>query len=154
MLTRVFKLFVQADRSLERNRGGLGIGLTLARRLVEMHGGTIEAYSQGANRGSEFIVHLPLAAVAASAARPSGRHGASPGALRILIADDNADAADSLALMLGLLGHEVSVVYDGLQALALSREFRPDVIVLDIGMPLLTGWTPRAGCAQPPVASR
>ncbi|MGQ0620410.1 MAG: PAS domain-containing protein [Panacagrimonas sp.] len=138
MLSRVFELFVQADRSLERNRGGLGIGLTLARRLVEMHGGSIQAHSGGSNTGSEFIVRLPLADPAAAAIPPRPR-GSGSGALRILVADDNADAADGLALMLGLLGHELSVVYDGAQALALAREFRPDVVLLDIGMPLLNG---------------
>ncbi len=141
LLPRVFDLFAQGDHSLERNRGGLGIGLTLARRLVELHGGSIRAHSPGLGAGSEFVVELPLsvqAPVATNDDAPAAIKAPSAG-LRIAVADDNADAADGLAQLLDLLGHEVRVAYDGLQALALAEEFRPDVMLLDIGMPRLNG---------------
>jgi PAS domain S-box-containing protein len=139
-LSRVFGMFSQVDTSLERSRGGLGIGLTLVRTLVEMHGGTIEARSEGLGHGSEFVVRLPTAvdaprpvpAVPSAAAPANGR--------RVLIVDDNADGAESLAMMLRFAGHETEIAHDGLQAVAAADRFRPDAMLLDIGLPGLNGY--------------
>jgi CheY-like chemotaxis protein len=138
MLPRVFEMFTQIDRRLERTQGGLGIGLAIARRLVELHGGRLEAHSDGLGRGSRFTVTLPL--VAAPHARrevPDERMAA--GTRRVLVADDNRDSADSLAELLVLLGNETRVARDGEQALDVAAQFRPDVALLDIGMPKLNG---------------
>jgi PAS domain S-box-containing protein len=141
MLPRVFDLFVQADHSLARTQGGLGVGLTLVRRLVEMHGGTIEARSEGPGKGSEFIVRLPargeprpaaLSEPAAAAKKPDSR--------RVLVVDDNVDAAESAAALLRLWGHEVRTVHDGPSVLQVVREFRPHVLLLDVGLPGMTGY--------------
>ena len=125
-----------------RSQGGLGIGLTLVRRLVEMHGGKVEAHSAGLGRGSEFVVRLPALAETPRAA-PEAAKGGENGevmARRVLLVDDNADSADSLAELLRLWGHEVRAVHDASQALAAARTFRPDVAVLDIGMPDMNGY--------------
>lgn len=142
MLGRIFDLFTQVDRSHAHVGGGLGIGLTLVRRLVEMHGGTIEAHSEGPGRGSEFVVRLPLGAASsarAGAASPVLEAASPADRRRILVADDNVDAADSLAMMLDFLGHETRTSYEGDQALQMAREYHPDVMVVDIAMPKLTG---------------
>jgi PAS domain S-box-containing protein len=143
MLTRVFDMFAQLDRSHAQVRGGLGIGLTLVRRLIEMHGGTVEARSDGPGTGSEFLVHLPLAPAALPRIAPRERtalkNGSAAPRRRILVADDNVDAAESLSMMLQLCGHETRTAHDGRQALEIAREFRPDVMVLDIAMPTLGG---------------
>ena len=142
MLGRIFDLFTQVDRSHAHVGGGLGIGLTLVRRLVEMHGGKIEARSNGPGRGSEFVVQLPLAARAAAregTANPRASDAASTQRRRILVADDNVDAAESLAMMLDFMGHETRTAYEGEQALRVAREFRPDAMVVDIAMPKLSG---------------
>ncbi len=141
MLGRIFEMFTQVDRALEKTTGGLGIGLSLVKGLVEMHDGTIEARSQGEGRGSEFIVRLPVAeradqtAAAAAVVEPC-----KAARCRILVTDDNLDSAESLGMFLDLLGHEVSTANDGLQALELAERFRPEVILLDIGMPKLNGY--------------
>ena len=140
-LMSVFDLFSQVNGSLEKSHGGLGIGLTLVKSLVEMHGGTVEANSRGLGKGSEFVVQLPLAAdevpaLAEDESEPSG----PPAARRILIADDNTDAAVSLAEVLQLMGHEVRTAGDGLEAIVEAESFRPDVVLLDIGMPNLNGY--------------
>ncbi len=146
LLDRVFDLFVQADRSLDRSEGGLGIGLTLARRLVEMHGGTIHASSEGPNRGSEFVVRLPALVDAPAGPTPvaalpgEGEAHDNGGARRVLVVDDNADAADLLCDILRGLGHEVRVARDGLAALAEVASFHPEVLLLDIGLPGLDGY--------------
>src|SRR6185436_3297649 len=127
---------VQADVSLERARGGLGIGLTVVKRLVEMHGGRAEARSAGSGQGSEFIVHLPHApgAVAESSARPSrARSAARP--LKVLIVEDNKDSAETLAEILAMWGHETRVALDGPSGIEAAERFGPDVIVSDIGLP-------------------
>jgi signal transduction histidine kinase len=143
MLPRVFDLFTQIDRSLDRAEGGLGIGLTLVHRLVEMHGGTVRAFSEGLGRGSEFVVRLP-AVPAPSVVELSlnGKHSApqEAGGLRILVVDDNRDSAHSLALLLETQGHVVQTAYDGLAALEAVEEFEPDAVVLDIGLPRLNGY--------------
>jgi PAS domain S-box-containing protein len=144
MLPRVFELFVQVENAVSRSQGGLGIGLTLARSLVEKHGGTIEVRSPGLGQGSEFTVRLPLAPGAA--AGPGDREGPdrpdphrSVGR-RVLVVDDNVDAAESLAMLLRLQGHDVWVVHDGPTALRAAREARPEVMFLDIGMPVMDGY--------------
>jgi len=140
-LSSIFELFAQVDRTLEKTRGGLGIGLTLVRRLVELHGGTVEARSDGPGKGSEFVVRLPVPADRPRdhPTLPGDRPPSTPG-LRILIADDNRDGADSLAEMLKQLGHDTRTVYDGEAAVSMAQEFRPEVALLDIGMPRLNGF--------------
>jgi PAS domain S-box-containing protein len=144
MLSRIFEMFTQVDTSLERSQGGLGIGLTIAQRLVEMHGGILEAASGGPDQGSELTVRLPLAAESTAAEAEEDGEPASASqarsALRVLVVDDNNDSADSLAVWLDLVGHDVRTAYDGRQALALAQELRPDVILLDIGMPGMSGY--------------
>lgn len=137
-LPRIFEMFSQIDHSLEKSQGGLGIGLTLVRRLVEMHGGAVEARSEGPGRGSEFVVRLPIV-VEASAPQPAKKAEAPKTSLRVLIVDDNRDGADSLAMMLKVLGNETRTAYDGEDAVAAAAQFRPDVVLLDIGMPKLNG---------------
>jgi CheY-like chemotaxis protein len=142
MLSRVFDMFTQVDRSLEKAQGGLGVGLTIVKRLVEMHGGSVEAKSGGYGTGSEFIVRLPVAPPAGPG-RPDGGGGQQPrpaAGHRILVVDDNVDAAGSLAMMLKLMGHEVRTAHDGLEGVEAAAAFRPDVILLDIGMPRLNGY--------------
>jgi signal transduction histidine kinase/ActR/RegA family two-component response regulator len=146
MLTSIFDIFVQVDASRERSRQGLGIGLTLVRRLVELHGGTVEARSDGPGTGSEFIVRLPAFADQ-RAARTDGaptpasaeRRKSDLARFRILVVDDHHDAGDSLATLLRLLGHQVRVAYDGGSGLEAARVFRPQVALLDIGMPGMDG---------------
>ena len=143
MLPRVFDLFTQVDRTRQRSRGGLGIGLTLVRKLVELHGGSVKVSSAGENKGSEFQVTLPLAKTQHLASTDSTHlqhsEGAATASERILIVDDNRDAADSLAALLRCEGHSVLVGYDGTQALALIQQHRPSVMFLDIGMPGMDG---------------
>ena len=138
MLARVFDLFTQVEGPKDRIQDGLGVGLALSKRLVEMHGGTIAARSDGVGRGSEFVVRLPLAPTPAPpTAGPAPP--AQPPARRVVVADDNVDSADSLAAFLRLRGHEVRAVYDGPSALRTVADFRPEVVILDIGMPGMTG---------------
>jgi PAS domain S-box-containing protein len=140
-LPRLFEMFSQADRSLERSQGGLGIGLALVKRLVEMHGGTVEARSEGRNRGAEFIVRLPLVEETAPLPAAEGRGlEAARSALRILIVDDNRDSADSLAMLLKILGNETRTAYDGQEGVDVAGKFRPAVLLLDIGLPKLNGF--------------
>jgi PAS domain S-box-containing protein len=137
MLPRVFDMFTQGDQSLDRPEGGLGIGLTVVRHLVLLHQGTVEAHSAGPGRGSEFVVRLRVAAPSAPAAENEGLKGR---ALRVLVTDDNADAAQTLARLLAMYGHEVRVESSGPGALAALQTFVPDVILLDIGLPGLDGY--------------
>ena len=140
VMPKIFDLFTQADRSLARSEGGLGVGLTLVRRLVEMHRGSVAASSPGVGKGSEFVVRLPLAAVSDRIERTSARKEPAPPPLRMLVVEDRADSARSLALLLELLGHEVDVVADGQQALEAVERFRPAVVLLDIGLPGMDGY--------------
>jgi len=133
-------MFTQVDRDDGRTQGGLGIGLTLVKNLVEMHGGRVEASSDGPGRGSEFVVRLPLD-VGRSDRVPADRTAptATFGARRVLVVDDNRDAADSLGILLKLLGADVHVVYSGMDALDALTTYRPAVVLLDIGMPGMDG---------------
>jgi signal transduction histidine kinase/CheY-like chemotaxis protein len=142
LLPRVFDLFAQGDRSLARSEGGLGIGLTLVRGLVELHGGRVEAFSAGLGNGSEFVVRLPVPAGPAllSNGREEAQRVERQAGKRILVVDDNVDAAESLALLLRLAGHEVWTTHDGPAALGLARELRPEVVLLDIGLPGMDGY--------------
>lgn len=142
MLSRIFEMFTQVDRRLEKSHAGLGIGLTLAKRLVDMHGGTIEARSDGADRGSEFIVRLPVAqSVHPRPDTPGNDTDQSPATpCRILVADDNEDSVTTMDMMLSRVGHQVRTAPDGLEAVRVAVEFEPDVIILDIGMPNLSGY--------------
>jgi signal transduction histidine kinase len=142
MLGGVFEMFAQADQSLERAHAGLGVGLTLARRLVELHGGTLSATSEGAGRGSQFIVRLPIAAPAEGVRTPAPARASPAPATphRVLVVDDNRDFANSLALILRTQGNDVRVAHDGEAALALVDDWRPDIGFLDIGLPKLNGY--------------
>jgi CheY-like chemotaxis protein len=143
LLDNVFDLFAQGERTLDRAEGGLGIGLTLARRIVQLHGGTITAASEGPGKGAEFVVRLPRlrsevsqARAAATAPRtaPDARKG------EVLVVDDNADAAESMAMLLRLAGYEVEVEHDGIAALARATARMPDIVLLDIGLPGMNGY--------------
>ena len=141
LLPKMFDLFTQGDRSLDRSEGGLGIGLTLVRSLAEMHGGSVSASSHGPGKGSEFVVRLPAAAPTGVASDAEEEHGASPGRrVRVLVVDDNVDTANGMARLLTFSGHEVRVAHNGEEALNLAREYRPEVMLLDIGLPGMDGY--------------
>jgi len=141
LLPRIFDLFTQGARGLDRAQGGLGVGLTLARRLAQMHGGSVDAFSAGVDKGSEFVIRLPCMGLVrggeAPVAPPPARSGLS---CRILIVDDNHDAALSLATYLEMSGYEVRTAGDGRQALEVAERFVPQAVVLDIGLPILDGY--------------
>jgi PAS domain S-box-containing protein len=137
-LPTIFDMFSQVDRSVEKNAGGLGIGLALVKGLAEMHGGSVTAASGGEGRGSEFTVTLPVVAGAVGGEPDDAAPAAGP-ARRVLVVDDNRDGAESMAEMLRLLGHEVATAHDGLDAIAAAGAFRPDVVLMDVGMPRLNG---------------
>jgi signal transduction histidine kinase len=141
VMPRVFQMFAQFDGHIDRSQGGLGIGLQLVKSLVEMHGGTIEASSAGAGQGSEFVVRLPLllSSTVNAVDPPVAIETAANGRLRVLIVDDNRDNVESLRLLLALMGHNVRVALEGLEGINVANEFRPDVVLLDIGMPNLDG---------------
>jgi PAS domain S-box-containing protein len=137
---KLFEMFSQIDSA--RSEGGLGIGLALVKGLVELHGGTVEVQSEGAGHGSTFVVSIPAHAGVFPAAAAAGalRANAAPARLKVLIADDNADAADTLAVLIGMYGHEVRVAHGGRPAVSILQTFRPDVAFVDIGMPDLNGY--------------
>ena len=148
MLGRIFDSFVQEPQALDRSKGGLGLGLAIVRSLVQLHGGTVEARSEGLGKGSEFIVELPLASGAAEFEHAPGREipthaapaTASKRGTRILVVDDNQDAAESIGELLVELGHEVQLAHDGRTALEVARQFRPSICLLDIGLPVMDGY--------------
>jgi PAS domain S-box-containing protein len=142
-LPHVFEMFSQVAPALERSQGGLGIGLSLVRGLVELHGGSIEAHSGGPGMGSEFIVSLPVVDLPVQAPREQSSEGDeshSGPKCRILVVDDNRDAADSLAMLLRMMGHSLHTAHDGLEAVQAAAMFRPDVVLLDIGLPKMDGY--------------
>jgi signal transduction histidine kinase/ActR/RegA family two-component response regulator len=142
MLPKIFELFVQVDHSAAKTQGGLGIGLTLVKNLVQMHQGSVEAHSAGLGRGSEFVVRLPLATQTFNSPKTTDKSDAQTKTLgrRLLVVDDNKDAADSLAMLLRLQNHEVRVAHDGMGALEAVKNYRPEIIFLDLGMPGLDGY--------------
>jgi CheY-like chemotaxis protein/two-component sensor histidine kinase len=137
-LDRIFQMFTQVDRTPERAQGGLGIGLMLVKRLVQMHGGTVRAHSEGQGKGSTFVVRLPVTDIQAAAPEPSAS-ALSPIARKVLVVDDNRDAVESMVAVLALEGHDVTAAYDGEEAIALGNQIRPQVVLMDIGMPGMTG---------------
>jgi PAS domain S-box-containing protein len=152
MLARVFDLFTQVDRSLEKSQGGLGVGLSIVKRLVELHGGNVEARSEGYGKGSEFVVRLPVlrSVVPAQADGAGSPQARAPSRRRILVVDDNVDSARSLAMILRLMGSEVRAAHNGEEGLAAAEEFRPDLILMDIGMPRLNGYDAARRIRQQP----
>jgi CheY-like chemotaxis protein len=140
-LETVFEMFSQVDQSLEKTRGGLGIGLTIVKRLVELHGGTISVQSDGRGCGSEFVVRLPVLVESGRDEKQTATsRSVAETPRRILITDDNRDAARSLALLLQYSGHTVEMAYDGRQAIEKAGFWRPDVMLLDLGMPEMNGY--------------
>jgi CheY-like chemotaxis protein len=142
MLSRIFGLFAQVERQQERTEGGLGIGLSLVKSLTELHGGTVEAHSDGPGRGSEFVVRCPLPTDAPPQSAPVTLEepAAAERTLRVLLVDDNVDGAQSLAMLLRLWGHEVAVAHDGAAALPVAAAQRPQIALLDIGLPGMDGY--------------
>ncbi|HEV7280209.1 MAG TPA: PAS domain S-box protein [Pirellulaceae bacterium] len=142
MKDRIFEMFAQIDRSMERSYSGLGIGLTLVKRLVEMHGGTIDVRSDGRDLGSEFVVHLPAKEARSEGEATEGRpdEASAAAGLRVLVVDDNRPAADILAKVIRLLGNEARTAYDGREGVAAADDYRPDVILMDLGMPNMNGY--------------
>jgi CheY-like chemotaxis protein len=140
LLPNVFDLFTQATRSPDRSQGGLGVGLTIVRRVVELHGGTVEAASAGLGQGSEFVMHLPLTPPPELSAEPLSQPKRTEARLRVLVVDDNNDAADSVALLLRHAGHEVRAAYTGHEALDAAMAYRPDAVLLDLGLPEIDGY--------------
>ncbi|MES3002720.1 MAG: ATP-binding protein [Pseudomonadota bacterium] len=142
MLPRVFDMFAQVDRHSERAQGGLGIGLALVKQLVAMHGGQVDARSGGPGRGSEFTVRIPLAEAGAPGPAPIEAHKLEAGGergVRVLVVDDNVDSATSMAQVLDMLGYQTHTVHDGLEAVSAAADFAPDVVLLDIGLPGISG---------------
>jgi CheY-like chemotaxis protein len=141
-LETIFEMFSQVEAALSRSQGGLGIGLCLAKQLVEMHGGRIEAKSEGLGKGSEFVVRLPIVVERTYARKSSGdvEEAAPTSKFRVLVVDDNRDTASSLAMLLKMMGNEIRTAYDGEEAVAAADEFRPHVVLCDIGMPKLNGY--------------
>jgi CheY-like chemotaxis protein/two-component sensor histidine kinase len=144
MLGRLFEMFVQVEESMERSKGGLGVGLWLVKSLVDLHGGTIEARSDGPGKGSEFVVRLPAAEqVPSPAARQTVTGSPMPSVgtkRRMLIVDDNVDSANMLRMNMRMLGHDVRTAHDGEAALAAAAEYRPEIMLLDIGLPKMNGY--------------
>jgi CheY-like chemotaxis protein len=141
-LPRLFDMFAQVDTSLERSRDGLGIGLTLVKTLVDLHGGSVEARSDGPGRGSEFTVRLPIMAASPDAlpAPVAAASAAVSVSRRVLIVDDSEDGAESLSMLLRLAGHQTWKAHDGLEAFQAAKRIRPDVVLLDIGLPRMNGY--------------
>lgn len=150
MISKIFDMFMQVDHSLDRSQGGLGIGLTLVQRLVEMHGGSVSAFSEGKGRGSEFVVRLPILSEAKQPLQPATKEVAARTIRRFLVVDDNRDSAESLAIWLKINGNETHTAFDGLEAVEAAATIRPDVILLDIGLPKLNGYEAARKIRQQP----
>lgn len=140
LLPKVFNLFVQAEDLLTRTHGGLGIGLSLVHRLMELHGGNVQAFSDGPGLGSEFVLKLPCAVQQTTTISRSNTSGKQVTIRRILVVDDNRDAAKTLAMMLSAQGHQCDIAFDGIAALQTAQKFRPEVFFLDLGMPAMSGY--------------
>jgi PAS domain S-box-containing protein len=152
VMPQIFQMFTQADRAINGSAGGLGIGLTLVKRLIEMHGGTITAQSEGRGKGSEFIMRVPTTSACVSQSEIPTAEATTETSkpIRILVVDDNQDSADSLGLLLQLLGNEVRIAHDGLAGVNLANEFQPRVVLLDIGLPILNGFEAAERIRQQP----
>jgi CheY-like chemotaxis protein len=140
MLERIFDMFTQVDDSLERAHGGLGVGLTLVRNLVEMHGGSVAAESAGAGKGSAFIVRLPVTSERVPEVSEDSEDGLGAGTLRVLIVEDNPALAQTAGWLVETMGHDYRLAHNGNDALAMAAEYRPDVVMLDIGLPGMNGY--------------
>jgi two-component system CheB/CheR fusion protein len=153
MLPHVFEPFTQAEQKLDRSAGGLGLGLTLVKRLVELHGGAVRAHSEGQGNGAEFTIVLPIDArpVAGAFAEPVAVRRASQ---RVLVVEDNVDGADILSALLRINGHDVRVCYSGSQALGEARAFKPDVVLCDIGLPQMDGYEVARALRNDPALNR
>jgi len=154
LMEHAFDPFVQGNRELDRNGGGLGIGLTLVKRIVEMHGGTVAIASAGRDKGTRFTVTLPLALSQGSVASTTPAANDAPRRQHILVVDDNRDAADSLAELLRMVGHDVLLAHDGPQALEVATAHRPDTVLLDIGLPGMDGYEVARRLRERPDLSR
>jgi two-component sensor histidine kinase len=153
-LQGIFAMFSQIEGAAARSEGGLGIGLALASGLTELHGGTVDVKSEGLGRGSEFTVKLPILTTVAVATTAADMPVPAAIGRRVLVVDDNQDAADSLAMILEMGGHDLRVVHDGRAALAVAQTFRPDVVLLDIGMPQLNGYEVAQAMRREPWGAR
>jgi CheY-like chemotaxis protein len=142
MLEQVFDMFTQVRRTVDHAQGGLGIGLSIVRRLVVLHEGTVEAYSEGPGKGSRFTIRLPcmMEQTGEEGSRHAGEAAAPGAGLRVLVVDDNVDAAETMAMLLDMSGHKTAMVHSGLEVVDATREFEPDVILLDIGLPGMNGY--------------
>jgi CheY-like chemotaxis protein len=157
LVPRIFDLFVQGESTLDRTSGGLGIGLTLVRGLVDLHGGRVEAQSGGVGQGSEFIVRLPTLSAGLVEPSPVRAVGSTPmpaSPIRILIVEDNHDTAESLSTLLEMWGHEVKIAFDGVSALAAAQSFKPDMILSDLGLPGMDGYELASRLRQQPAFGR
>jgi CheY-like chemotaxis protein len=139
-LPRVFDAFEHSDDSSQQGRGGLGVGLSIVRSLVQMHGGSVEAHSKGPGKGSEFVVRLPLIEPPREPVSAASERKSATAARRVLVVDDNEDHAESLGMLLKLMGHETRTAYDGEAALRIAEEFKPHVALIDIGLPQVNGY--------------
>ncbi len=153
MLLRVFEKFAQADCSLERGQGGLGLGLALVKVLVELHGGEVRGTSEGLGHGTKFTISLPLEPEQAAPVEATATESCGGGRCRILVVEDNRDAADSLRLLLELFGYEVAVAYSGPEAVEVARQFRPDVVLSDLGLPGMDGYAVATALRQHPATA-
>jgi CheY-like chemotaxis protein len=153
LLPHVFETFMQADDSLARSRGGLGLGLALVKGLVELHGGEVCAYSAGPGRGAEFTFLLPQVQSFAPLEEACGPEVRAGKCLRVLVVEDNRDAAETLGDLLELFGHEVAIAYSGNAALPAARQFRPDVVMCDLGLPGIDGYEVASALRQDPTTS-
>lgn len=140
MLSRIFEMFTQVDGALERSLGGLGIGLSLVKGLTELHGGSVEARSDGPGQGSEFVLHLPILADAESQSPAPAKRPAATGGHRVLVVDDNEDVVTSMQTLLTSLGNEVQTASNGMDAVEAAAAFHPDVVMLDLRMPRMNGY--------------
>jgi CheY-like chemotaxis protein len=150
----VFELFAQAAGPEHAVQGGLGVGLSLARSIAELHGGTLTAASEGPGKGSEFLLRLPLAGPPEQLASAPNEAQRAPSSRKILIVDDNIDAADSLGVMLSYSGHDTRVVYSGREALLKAKDFVPDTLILDLGMPEMDGYAVARAVRSDPALRR
>jgi CheY-like chemotaxis protein len=153
MLSRVFETFTQADRSLHRSRGGLGLGLALVRGLVELHGGQVRAESEGLGRGTTLTVWLPQVPEIGTPAAVPAAAGETPRRRRVLVVEDNVDAAETLRDLLELAGHQVEVAHDGFAGVESARAFQPEVVLCDLGLPGMDGYAVAAELRRDPATA-